>query len=346
MTVGPRPWVRVGILGRLTSGAPFTPMVDGDVNADGSWNDPAFIFDPEGASGTALAEGMTTLLAGAPKEIRQCLASQLGRIARRNSCRTGWTSSLDLQADLQPWRRALSRRLLVSIATSNGLVLVDRLLHGRDGHRGWGEPAFADRTLLRVRGFDAASDAFLYEVNPDFGTRSGDRRRLSPPFSVTVQARFTVGADPTYQPLQRLINQTMGPGRSPEELRYALAERIPNLPAQVAGLDSTLSLGLTPQQRDRLRRDAQALGALLAPISDSLAVIVSDVENARRKNDRTAWEDIGALTRRISGALDNEIRSLREILTPEQWAKLPQAVRVPTRQFIPPRGPNSPVQIR
>lgn len=345
LTIGPRPWVRVGFLGRLTSGAPFTPRVDGDVNGDGSRSDPAFVFDPASTADTSLAAGMRRLLDQAPAPVRGCLAGQFGKIARRNSCRAGWTSALDLRADFQPWRRSLDRRLKVSLVTNNGLALVDRLLHGGDAMRGWGGPALVDPTLLRVRGFDPAAQAFRYGINPAFGTRLAGGR-LVRPFSLTVEARLTVGADPAYQPLQRLLNETLGPGRSPEELRNALASRIPNLAAQVVWADSGGGIGLAPPQRDLLLLRSDSLGARLAPLADSLAVLLSDLENGRRRRSGAAWKEVGGLTDRISVTLQDELDGIRRVLTPEQWERLPDAIRTPSRQFLPDRDPGGPIHIR
>ncbi|MGH7654607.1 MAG: carboxypeptidase-like regulatory domain-containing protein, partial [Gemmatimonadaceae bacterium] len=51
---------------RAQSGYPFTPLVAGDINGDGSSNDRAFVFNPATVSDPALASGMRTLLASAP----------------------------------------------------------------------------------------------------------------------------------------------------------------------------------------------------------------------------------------------------------------------------------------
>ncbi|HVG45906.1 MAG TPA: carboxypeptidase regulatory-like domain-containing protein [Longimicrobium sp.] len=336
--VMPRPGVRVGLLGRSISGAPFTPRVDGDVNGDGARNDAAFVFAPAVAGDPGLAAGMEALLADAPGRVRACLRRQLGRVAARNSCRTGWSSSLDLRADLQPWRKAFEKRLQLSLTTGNALGLADRLLHGSAGVRGWGEPAGADPVLLRVRGFDPAARAFRYEVNPAFGTLDAARARYRRSFTLTLEARVVVGSDPAYQPLQRKIAQSLGGGgRSAEELRLALSQRIPNLPAQVASLDSSLALGLSDAQRSRLRADAEAQGARLAPLADSLASLLSDLETRKRTDARAARREVEALTQRVQQVLDEELRALRALLTPDQWSRLPEAVRIPLRQLIPPR---------
>src|SRR5207302_432552 len=46
--------LELGAIARLTSGAPFTPMVGSDVNGDGARNDRAYIFAPATASDTAV----------------------------------------------------------------------------------------------------------------------------------------------------------------------------------------------------------------------------------------------------------------------------------------------------
>lgn len=342
LTWRPWGWATIGVLGRLTSGAPFTPRVDGDVNGDGARNDAAFVFDPAGTADPALAGEMAGLLAAAPGRVRTCLQGQMGRVARRNSCRGPWSSALDLRADLQVGRGEVRRRLRVSVTTRNALSLVDRLIHGRDGARGWGAVGFVDPVLLRVRGFDPAAGAFRYEVNPGFGTRTAALYGASRPFALTIEGRIAIGADPAYQPLERLINQTAGPARSREQLRAELASRIPNLAAQVASVDSVAGLGLEAHQRARLLQAAGAFGGRVAPLADSIASLMSDVENGRRRDTPAAWREIDALTRRVHQAIDEELQAIRQVLTPEQWAKLPAAIRDPARQVVPPRGFTSP----
>jgi Carboxypeptidase regulatory-like domain len=335
--VRPRPWFQAALLGRLTSGVPYTPMVDGDVNADGVANDPAFVFVPSAVSDTALATAMRRLLDEAPEGARACLRAQLGSLAGRNSCRGPWTSSLDLRVELQPWRRALGRRLKLAAATGNALTLVDAALHGAGSERGWGGASIPDRTLLRVRGFDAGRRAYLYEVNPEFGAPDRSLARLVRPFSLTLEARLAVGSDPSYQPLERLLNQAFGAGRPATEIRQELSQRIPNLPAQVLALDSVVGLELTPEQRTRLRAEADTLGQRLVPLADTLAATLSTIEAVQTRASRSAWNRVGELSARVQAELDASLLRMRALLTAAQWARIPEAVRVPSRQLIPPR---------
>src|SRR5207302_134867 len=62
--------LEIGAIGRLLSGAPFTPLVGSDMNGDGARNDRAFLFDPVTASDTAVASGMRALLASASSGVR------------------------------------------------------------------------------------------------------------------------------------------------------------------------------------------------------------------------------------------------------------------------------------
>src|SRR6185503_17676307 len=76
-------WAELTVMGRLTSGSPFTPLVNRDINGDGVRNDRAFLFDPSATADTAVANGMTRLMAVVPQRVRTCIESQIGTIATR-----------------------------------------------------------------------------------------------------------------------------------------------------------------------------------------------------------------------------------------------------------------------
>lgn len=201
-----RPDVEVSLMGRVSSGAPFTPMVDRDVNGDGMRNDRAFVFDPAGAADPAVAQAMDRLLATAPARVVACLEGQLGRIADRNSCRNPWSQSLDLRASLRPNLPRLERRLTVSLDATNLLTGLDQLVHGRDNMKGWGEGVRAETTLLQVRGFNPATNAFVYQVNEGFGQARRGANALRAPFALRLSARITLGGQPA------LTNRGFGAG--------------------------------------------------------------------------------------------------------------------------------------
>jgi hypothetical protein len=191
------PWMEVSGMGRLSSGAPYTPMVNRDINGDGMRNDRAFVFDPS-AAGTdpRIVEGMNRLLEAAPSRVRDCIESQIGTIAGRNSCRNAWTQSLDMRASVRPNLPSVQRRLTVSADFRNVLTGIDQALHGRNNMRGWGEGQRADANLLEVVGFDAISRGFVYEVNEGFGQTRRGPNAFRNAFSVTISARLAVGGQP------------------------------------------------------------------------------------------------------------------------------------------------------
>ncbi|MDP9347884.1 MAG: hypothetical protein M3P24_01860 [Gemmatimonadota bacterium] len=114
-----RPWMSVTLFGRLTSGIPFTPITLGDVNGDGIPGDRAFVFDPATVHDPALAVGMRSLLAEAPRWARDCLTAQLGRVADRNGCRGPWTHHLNVRVAFggtTPGGGSLRDRMKVALA--------------------------------------------------------------------------------------------------------------------------------------------------------------------------------------------------------------------------------------
>jgi hypothetical protein len=193
-----RPWMELTLVGRSNTGAPYTPLVGGDINGDGvRSNDRAFIFDPALTADSATAAGMARLLAGSPARIRNCLARQRGEVAGRNSCLGPRQSSLELRANLQPqlpW--GLGRRVGGSVASQNLLTGLDQLLSGSGALRGWGQRLAPDPTLLYPRGFDPATRSFRYEVNERFGNARLGRLPLGAPFQLHLEARVALGAEP------------------------------------------------------------------------------------------------------------------------------------------------------
>lgn len=329
-------WLEIGVLGQLASGAPYTPLVDVDINGDGLANDAAFVFQP-GQGDAETAAAMADLLARAPAGTRRCLERQVGRIAARNSCRAPWTTSLDLQANLRGPRGSGLNRLAVTVAATNVLAGIDQLFHGRSP-RGWGGTAYLDPTLLHVRGFDGDRRAFHYDVNPGFGARSGARDPYRPGFALTINGRVTVGSDPARQPFRALVNSIRARGRPATEVRRALSARIPNLPLQVLSVNDSLELGLSAEQRRRLEQAGDSVTRLLSPLTDTLATAISTMETSTEpERVREASAVVGRLVAAAQVALDASLEVVRAVLSPEQWRALPTEIREPTRQLIPER---------
>jgi len=162
------PWqIRVNGIWRSQSGLPFTPVVDGDVNADGqSFNDRAMVSRDLLFTSAAELDKLNLLL-----DKWDCLSDQLGQIAKRNSCRGPWWHSLDL-------------RLSKEINTLRGQraeLLVDafNVLNGLNSDWGRYMGVFTAATNLYrpdVTSFDAGTGRVRYTVNYTPATDSAPAR--------------------------------------------------------------------------------------------------------------------------------------------------------------------------
>ena len=287
---------------------------------------------------------MARLLAAAPGDVRDCLDSQLDAVAARNSCRGGWFASVDLQANFRPsLGRSLGRRLMISVNTSNLLAGLDRLFHGESGLRGWGQSARPDPTLLYVRGFDPASQRFLYQVNERFGDTRGTRTAFRAPFQLGIQMRWTVGPDRQREALQGLVRGGRGAGgpgggggpggaraggRGALDARAAVERVAPNPAATVLGMAD--SLALTADQVIRLT----ALRDSLAARNDSLIAAATE-QAARAGGGENPAATFAAIRPTLEAARAGYLASLETVrgaLTAEQWAKVPEELRSPPQR--------------
>jgi hypothetical protein len=187
-------WFRITPGLTLRSGLRYTPIVQGDVNADGvSSNDRAFVFDPRATSDAALREGMSALLDAASGRTAHCLGAQLGGIAAPNSCTGPWSATLNATVTVDPARIRLQNRGVLQLRVLNVLAGLDHLAHGGGRLHGWGQPAYPDPVLLQVRGFDPVARRYRYTVNRSFGDTRMYRDQFQMPFRIAIDMSFDVG---------------------------------------------------------------------------------------------------------------------------------------------------------
>ncbi len=326
--------VRASLLARGTSGAPYTPLVQGDVNGDGAWNDAAFVFAPAAAGAPV---GWVDALASLPPSARACLERQAGRVAARNGCRGPWAATVDAQALITPGRRpAVAPRLQLTVLASNLPGLADYLLHGQGGLRGWGQASAPDPTLLRVTGFDPVRGAFRYEVNRSFGRPFSSRFGTRQSFTLTLQARVAVGDDPARHWLAESNRAAFRYARSPGELMPLIVGRVDDLPVLVLEHDDSLHLALSPEQRARLRQIADSLHVRLLPMLDSLAHTASAADTVPTPSAPIRAE-VRARSADVRAVLAETAGRVRAVLTPDQWNRLPAPWREPdpARPIVP-----------
>ncbi len=332
-------WLNVDLIGRLSSGLPFTPMVAGDVNGDGRSNDRAFVFDPrtEIPRLDATAAEMEQLFSKAAPGVRRCLAGQVGRVAAPGSCSTPWSAGLDLRAALQvgpqlpdsPYRRGTVWLILRNIPSA-----LDYLLNGPDGLRGWGQLSLVDNTLLTVQGFDPAEGEFRYHVNPRFGEPSRRTAVARVPMMLSIQARFALGTDRAYRSFQDALrrNSNAAEALTPENLRVHLQTQLPNLPAEVLARNAPARLYLSPDQAVRL----QVVADSLATETELLvkALIETVLEPGGRYSRRNS-ERIRSLSDRAVALRRSAVAITQPLLTTEQWTRLPMYLRDSGSRFAP-----------
>jgi hypothetical protein len=335
----------MALTGRAQSGLPYTPLVAGDVNGDGLSNDRAFVFNPTTAD-PSLASGMTSLLNNASGRVKKCLTSQFGTIAGRNSCEGPWTATAAATLTLNPEKLGWDNRTTLALNISNPIAGVDELLHGSSKMHGWGQPAFPDATLLRVRGYDPASNAFRYEVNPRFGDTRFASSSIRLPFVVTLEARVRLGGDVDHQGLANIImpgRTRRGEKRNEQQIRQLLLQSVFNPLQGILQVKDSLSV-LSQQQIDQLtllqRRLVAKQDSIWAPVVAYLAPLPNDL------NLDEAVERVRPARQAAFDAMIEAMRAVTEILTPEQIADFPPALRSsfdleslkaqrPTRGFFP-----------
>jgi hypothetical protein len=351
-----RPWIDLTGMLRVTSGQPYTPRVAGDINGDGARNDRAFVFDPANAaiaSDTALVNGIQRLLATSSDRVRNCIESQLGTISTRNSCRAEWSPTLDLQANLRPRLGPLNRRMTFVITAVNPLTGLDQLLHGSNNLRGWGQQNRPDATLLYVRGFDATNQRFIYQVNERFGDNTATRSAFRAPFMIGLQARLQVGPDRQREMLQGMmgaINNRGGPGGGPGGLDFnTIVERISPDPTKLLiSLKDSLKLtnvqivhlqlvGDTLNAKNKLLIDSLKARAAAPPAAPTAQPAPGQPAQGQGPNAelRAVFQQVQPLLQQGRQNYLSAIESIRGILTPEQWAQLPENFRNPALRARP-----------
>jgi hypothetical protein len=319
-------WITLGLRVNVSSGSPYTPRVSGDVNGDGQDNDRAFVFDPVTAGDATLSSDMASLLASAPGRARDCLARRLGRVAERNSCRTGWRVQPDMSLGLNTPASGLGildNRLQLTLTTRNAMGALLRVA-------GLSNTALAratrrsspDATLLYVDGFDEATRRFHYRVNQQFGDERD--RRYSAPFQVQVGLSYRYGG-PSRRRLARRLGLSSRNNRPVS--RAAVQQRLRNLTsnplARIVAMRDTL--GLSAEQLAHM----QALSDTLQHRADSVLAPLVDyvVEHHGDVNDSELQKRLGKVSPALRAIMTSLVRTAGSVLTPAQRSQLPPYLR-------------------
>jgi hypothetical protein len=337
------PSFEITSIARLNSGAPYTPVVNQDINGDGARNDRAFVFNPSQLAtyDSAYARPMQALLSSSSSRIRDCLQSQLGQIAARNSCTGPWAPALDLQFNYRPSYFGLARRLTLSVLAVNSLTGLDELVHGPNHLAGWGQPFPPDNVLLYVKGFDQVNNRFIYQVNQHFGQPYSAYGAFAAPFQLVFQARFSFG-DVT--DLRNLFGGRGGGGQGgrpdgpggagaaggpplslADQIAQRFADRFPNPFDQILELKDTLAL--TPDEVGKLTTASDSLKEKIATLKTHVSTQLAKLGNNPDPGTLMSLLRPELLDARTMGRA--ALTEAQSILTPDQWKKVPASIKEP-----------------
>ncbi len=286
LTFNVKNFVTLTYNGRLNSGQRFTPMVSGDVNGDGRANDRAYVFAPGGGTDAALSTGIQELLDHGSDAAKKCLRSQLGKLADRNSCVGPWTAgNSSLQITLNPNRIRLPQRTSLSFTLSNPLAAADMLVNGSDHMKGWGQTPFVDQSLLYVRGYDANTGKFKYDVNQRFGATRVQQVTSRTPAILTM--RLNVDLAPTRD--WQNLSQSLARGRTRSGVKMTEAavrqmspQLFPNVMSRLLQVGEQIHL--TRLQADSLatmsRKYTRLVDSAWTPAAKYLAALPKDYDKS------------------------------------------------------------------
>jgi hypothetical protein len=320
--------VTVSATGRLSSGTPYTPIISGDINGDGLSNDRAFIFDPSTIADPAFKTALENLLATSPA--KDCLTSQMGVVAGRNTCQAPWFFNLSaMSVSFVSTATHLPQRATFRIGVTNFLTGVDLLMHGGNNMHGWGQQPVLDPNLYFVRGFDPATNTFKYDVNPRFGNSRLQTTARNAPFRLTLDVVYDVGPERERQQL----GLTLRTGRKGDITQQKMNEQqlfgryqnsIPNPFDQILRQMDTLQL--TTEQADSLaslnRSYSRFRDETWRPIAKYLAALPDDYDLGE------AWDKVKTAQNAVLEKMVVLGPAARTILTKEQMNKLPPIITI------------------
>ena len=305
----------------VRSGTLFSPMIAGDVNGDGYWNDRAFVFDPARSADASLASGMRSLLANGAPAARSCLTRQLQQLAARASCQAPWVTTANLRVSLNPQKVRLPKRANVVINFTNPLAIADLIAHGNANTHGWGQDIPPDQNLLFVRGFDPATKQFRYSVNDRFGSTRPQQSASRSAAFVSINVSYDIGFTQERQTLTQYLDAGRtrpGTRKTAGALKSWGTSSIPNPMAMV--LQQSDSLNLTRKQADSLAtlstKFSQYADSVWTPAAKALDAVPD------RYSPGDAYREYVVARERTMDYLIAIAPDLRGLLTAEQKRRL------------------------
>lgn len=308
----------IQLIGRISSGLPFTPLINSDVNGDGSFNDRAFV-----------SPTLINQLGKQSSRITDCLEKQSGRIAGRNSCNGPWSGDIDLHAfatRLNWWKNLFPGNPATFTLTARGLIAAtDRVLHGNNP-RGWGNNIAVDQNLLTVRSYNAGTREFSYDVNPDFGSSGRTRSMFMQPFALRLAVSISIG-NFSYYSGQKVLKLAKSEDR--ESSLRRIADRLESINPDPISMIIAQSekLLLTTEQMDSLNQflvsNSQHRENILSIYSARILALSEGAAPAGDRRDSLAVAAMRESQLEIGKGEAVWMPRIRTLLSPEQLDILP-----------------------
>ena len=195
-------------------------------------------------------------------------------------------------------------------------------------------------TLLSVRGFDPATNRYVYTVNERFGATSAGSNAIRIPFQVGIQLRYTLGqsgfagafgggrARPGGGDGPGIGGGARGGAAGGGEFANRFGSLIPNPIREI--LELRIGLKLSDDQEKQLTVLSDSIVArnttLAGELQTEMAKLGANADGARMM--AVVRPRRGAAQRRAQAALD----AAKAILTAEQWNYLPDRLKIPRGQ--------------
>lgn len=165
-------------------------------------------------------------------------------------------------------------------------------------------------------------------MNEHFGVANGTRNAFRVPFQIAVSARLALGTDPARQQFNNVIGGGRGGRPSADALKARMTRLVPNAYLDIIAINDSAKLELTPDQIVKLQSSGDAFKVKADSLIDKVANMLSDT-TVKNPDPMTVFAKLQPSMAEGRKQATQAINGAKAILTPEQWAKVPDNVKTP-----------------
>ena len=175
-------------------------------------------------------------------------------------------------------------------------------------------------------------------MNTLTGVPNGTRNAFRISFQIAIQGRLALGTDPARQQFNNAVGRGPGGGRmNPEALKARMTRLVPNAFLDIIAINDSAKLELTADQITRLQASGDAFKVKADSLVDKVANILGDT-TVKSPDPMTIFGELQPSMAEGRKLATQGISDAKAILTPAQWAKVPESGHSPGRPpFAGPR---------